>query len=317
MLNPFNNPKVLENEPLKNHTTFQIGCPAKYFVELSETDDLINILKTAKDNKISYIFIGGGSNLLVSDDGFDGLVIKIKPYNIKINGTGVEVDAGYPLAGLIMECLDNQLTGLEFAAGVPGTVGGAIKGNAGTYGEAMDKVIKEVTYLDENLEVKTLNKKDCSFSYRHSIFKENEKWLIISAILTLEKDGKEASKKLIDERIQKRMDSQPYGQPSAGCAFKNIIYTDEIAKKMESLGWELSDKFKKYKKIPAAFVIEQLGLKGKTIGKAQISAKHANYIVNLGGATADDVVQLISYIKQQVRDKVGVQLQEEVRYFGF
>ena len=158
---------------------------------------------------------------------------------------------------------------------------------------------------------------DCKFSYRHSIFKENDKWLIISAVLQLDRGEVESARKLVEERIQRRMETQPYGQPSAGCAFKNIIYTDEIAKKLVALGWEVSPKFKEYKKIPTAFVIENLGLKGKTIGKAQISEKHANYIVNLGGATADDVVQLISYIKQQVRDKVGIQLVEEIRYLGF
>ena len=308
---------VRTNEPLKNHTTFQIGGPARYFTELSETEDIINALTEAGSENIPYLIIGGGSNLLVSDKGFDGLVVKIKPHELKIEANKVTVDAGYTLAGLLMKTLDEGLTGLEFEAGVPGTVGGAIKGNAGTYGEAMDKAVESVNYINENLEVKTLPNQDCKFSYRHSIFKENDKWLIISAVLQMEKGGVESARKLVEERIRRRMETQPYGQPSAGCAFKNIIYTDEIAKKLVALGWEVSPKFKEYKKIPTAFVIENLGLKGKTIGKAQVSEKHANYIVNLGGATADDVVQLISYIKQQVRDKVGIQLVEEIRYLGF
>jgi len=308
---------VRTNEPLKNHTTFQIGGPARYFTELSETEDIINALTEAGSENIPYLIIGGGSNLLVSDKGFDGLVVKIKPHELKIEANKVTVDAGYTLAGLLMKTLDEGLTGLEFEAGVPGTVGGAIKGNAGTYGEAMDKAVESVNYINENLEVKTLPNQDCKFSYRHSIFKENDKWLIISAVLQLDRGEVESARKLVEERIQRRMETQPYGQPSAGCAFKNIIYTDEIAKKLVALGWEVSPKFKEYKKIPTAFVIENLGLKGKTIGKAQVSEKHANYIVNLGGATADDVVQLISYIKQQVRDKVGIQLIEEIRYLGF
>src|SRR3989344_1573939 len=308
---------VRTNEPLKNHTTFQIGGPARYFTELSETEDIINALTEAGSENIPYLIIGGGSNLLVSDKGFDGLVVKIKPHELKIEANKVTVDAGYTLAGLLMKTLDEGLTGLEFEAGVPGTVGGAIKGNAGTYGEAMDKAVESVNYINENLEVKTLPNQDCKFSYRHSIFKENDKWLIISAVLQMEKGGVESARKLVEERIQRRMETQPYGQPSAGCAFKNIIYKDEIAKKLVALGWKIPSKFQEYKKIPTAYVIENLGLKGKTIGKAQISEKHANYIVNLGGATADDVVQLISYIKQQVRDKVGIQLIEEIRYLGF
>jgi len=311
------NIKFLADEPLKNHTTFQIGGPAKYYVELSKTENLMKILKIAKENNLKYLFLGGGSNLLVSDNGFDGLIIKIKPEELKFDNTEVRANSGYILAGLIMKCLEKNLTGLEFAAGVPGTVGGAIKGNAGTYGEAVDKIVLSVEFIDENLRLKTFSREECQFAYRHSIFKEYDEWLITSAVLKLEKGDMAASKKLIQERIGYRMQSQPYGNPSAGCAFKNIIYTEEIAEKLKELGWEVSPKFKEYKKIPTAYIIENLGLKGKTIGKAQISEKHANYIINLGGATADEVIQLISYIKQQVRDTLGIQLQEEIRYLGF
>jgi UDP-N-acetylmuramate dehydrogenase len=309
--------KFLADEPLKNHTTFQIGGPARYYVELSQTENLMRVLKIAKENKLKYLFLGGGSNLLVSDQGFDGLIIKIRPAELEFEDSRVTANSGCILAGLIIKCLENGLTGLEFAAGVPGTVGGAIKGNAGTYGEAMEKAVESVRFIDENLQLKTFSKKECRFAYRHSIFKEHDEWLITSAVIKLKKGDVTASKKLIQERIGYRMQSQPYGHPSAGCAFKNIIYSDEIADKLKSLGWEVSPKFKEYKKIPTAYVIENLGLKGKTIGAAQISEKHANYIINLGGATADEVIQLISYIKQQVRDTLGIQLQEEIRYLGF
>ncbi|MDP2586514.1 MAG: UDP-N-acetylmuramate dehydrogenase [Candidatus Komeilibacteria bacterium] len=308
---------VRENEPLKNHTTFQIGGPAKIYLEVSEPAKLVECLKVIKAADMNYMLLGGGSNLVVSDAGFNGAVIKIKPRELKINDEQVKVDSGYSLAGLIMKTLDSSLTGLEFEAGVPGTVGGAIKGNAGTYGEAMDKIVKSIEYLDDDLNIKTIENNDCHFTYRHSIFKEHDTWLILSSILQLAKGDTKSSRDLIDQRIKYRMDSQPYGCPSAGCTFKNIIYTDEIAQQLKKLDWEISPKFKEYKKIPAAWVIENLGLKGKTIGKAQVSEKHANYIINLGGAKADEVIQLVSLIKQQVRDKVGIQLEEEIRYVGF
>jgi len=278
---------------------------------------LIEILKFAKTENLPYLFIGGGSNLLVSDKGFNGLIIKILPHELKIEGELVTVDAGYTLAGLIMKTLDESLTGLEFEAGVPGSVGGAIKGNAGTYGEAMSKVVEKVFYINENLQKAALSNDDCRFSYRHSVFKEHEDWLITAAVLKLQRGNMATSRQLIDERIDYRTKTQPYGYPSAGCTFKNIIYNEEIGKKLTEHNLTIPDKFKEYKKVPASWIIDHLGLKGKTIGQAQVSEKHANYIVNLGGATADNVVQLISLIKQQSRDHFGIQLEEEVRYLGF
>ncbi|MCX6785958.1 MAG: UDP-N-acetylmuramate dehydrogenase [Candidatus Komeilibacteria bacterium] len=308
---------VKENEPLANHTTFQIGGPAKVYLEAKSPTELLEILKIIKQRGLKYIMIGGGSNLLVSDAGYDGAVIKTNPGELLIENNLITADAGCTLAGLIMKTLDLGLTGLEFAAGVPGTVGGAIKGNAGTYGEAMDKAVKTVDFINDNLEIETCTGQQCNFAYRHSIFKEHDSWLIVSAVLQLTTGDLAASRKLIDERLAYRTTSQPHGYPSAGCTFKNIAYTETIAENLKKLNWELSPKFKEYQKIPASWVIEKLDLKGKTIGKAQIAEKHANYIINLGGAKADDVIRLIGYIKQQVRDKTGIQLEEEVRYVGF
>ncbi|HAH04522.1 MAG: UDP-N-acetylenolpyruvoylglucosamine reductase [Parcubacteria group bacterium GW2011_GWA2_43_17] len=308
---------VSQNEPLKDHTTFQIGGPASLYLEVREPQALPEVLKILRTEKINYLILGGGSNLLVSDQGFKGAVIKKFPRPLSISGTAVTVDASYSLAGLIMATLDSRLTGLEFAAGVPGTVGGAIKGNAGTYGEAMDKVVKTVSYINSDLQPAILENSGCCFAYRHSIFKEHDNWLITDSVIKLEQGNIEASRRLIEERIGYRMRTQPYGKPSAGCTFKNIIYTESLAAKLKNLGWELPEKFKKYKKIPAAWLIENLDLKGRAIGQAKIADEHANYIINLGGATADQVVQLISLIKMKVRDELGIQLEEEIRYLGF
>jgi len=308
---------VRKNELLKNHTTFQIGGPAKFYIEALTPEDLISVLKILKGEGVNYLMLGGGSNLLVSDTGYNGAIIKLKPRELQINGLEVIVDSGYTLAGLLMKTMEAGLTGMEFEAGVPGTVGGAIKGNAGTFGESMDKIVKTVDFINDNLEIQTITKEDCKFVYRHSIFKEHDAWMVVSAKLELEQGDREASRKLVDKRIEDRKNNQPYGFPSAGCAFKNIIYTEEIANNLKELGWDVSEKFKQFGKIPTSWVIEHLDLKGKTIGNAQISEQHANYIINLGGAKAEEVVQLISFIKQQVRDKTGIQLQEEVRYLGF
>lgn len=304
-----------ENEPLKNHTTFKIGGPAKYFAEVNQTEVLKMLLIEAKANNIAWTMIGGGSNILASDAGFNGLVIKIIPGEMTIEDNVVKVWAGNYLAVLLQSTLTAGLTGMEFAAGIPGTVGGAVKGNAGTYGEDMSKVLVEVNFLDENFEEKTCLKNDCGFSYRHSAFKEHLQWLITSVVLKLERGDLEASRKLIMERLQKRTCQPP--EPSAGCIFKNIEWTDEIGEKLAKLGWELKPEFKTHGKIPTAWVIENLDLKGMTMGRAKISEKHANYLVNTGEATADEVMQLISLVKQKARDEAGIQLHEEVRYLGF
>jgi len=303
------------NEPLKNHTTFKIGGPAKFFAEVNQTDILKALLTEAKANNIAWTMIGGGSNILASDGGFNGLVIKIIPSEMTIEDKVVKVWAGNYLAVVLQSVLSAGLTGMEFSAGIPGTIGGAVKGNAGTYGEDMSKVVETVNFLDENFAEKIFSKNECGFAYRHSIFKEHLDWLITSVVLKLERGDLEASKKLVMERLQKRTCQPP--QPSAGCIFKNIEWTDEIGEKITKLGWELKPEFKTHGKIPTAWIIENLDLKGMTMGKVKISEKHANYLVNTGDATADEVVQLISLVKQKARDEAGIQLHEEVRYLGF
>lgn len=311
------NISIMENEPLKNHTTFQIGGPAKLFIEASAPQQLIEVLKILKQENIPYLIIGSGSNLLVADDGYEGAVIKMNPGEIQISKTKVFVQGGYSLSDLLLITMEAGLTGMEFAAGVPGTVGGAISGNAGTFGEDMGKVIKTVDFINDDLEIQTFNNQECDFTYRHSIFKEHDNWLIVSACLELQKGDIKTARHLVEERIAGRKKSQPCGYASAGCVFKNVLFTDELAQKLISLGWDVPGKFRQFGKIPVSWIIDRMEIKGKTIGSAQISEKHGNYIINLGVAKADEVVQLISFMKQQVRDKTGIQLQEEIRYLGF
>lgn len=301
---------IQKNISLALYTTFKIGGPAEYFADVKEVEELQEVLKWAKENKQPVKIIGGGSNMLISDNGLKGLSLKLSLDDLEFGGDKIVVGSGVILALLLNKSLAEDFVGLEFAAGIPGTVGGAIRGNAGTYGVAMDSVVTKIKYLDDNFELQEMSNKDANFTYRHSIFKEKP-WIIVSAELRLGKGDIKESRKLVMERLKYRQDTQP-NLPSAGCIFKNIRFEDVDLDKLKSKNIEI-EKFAKFKKIPAAYLIERAGLKGHKIGDAQISELHANYIVNTGNASSDQVVMLISFIKQQVRDKYGVQLQEEVQ----
>ncbi|MFA5070090.1 MAG: UDP-N-acetylmuramate dehydrogenase [Patescibacteria group bacterium] len=282
---------VKNNIILASYTTFKIGGPAKYFAVVKKEEEMMAGLKWAKENKQPYFILGHGANILVSDKGFDGLVIKNEMKDTETNAA-VFVESGVVLADLIGQCAGKGISGLEFLAGVPSTLGGAIYGNAGSAQKAIGDFVVSVRALDRDLRVRVFNKADCGFAYRQSIFKNNE-YVILSATLKLEKGDAYNIIEGIKNLMLKKKETQDLEHPSAGCVFKN------------------ADGY------IAGRLIDELGLKGKKIGQAQISEKHANYIINLGGATADQVAQLISYIKQQVRDKKKIQLQEEINYVGF
>src|SRR3989339_1806905 len=301
---------IEKNKSLKEYTTFKIGGPAEYFAEVKTAQEVQEALQWAKDNQQSVKILGGGSNMLIADAGLKGLVIKLSLDKLEFDDLKVTVGPGIRLAYLLNKALEQELTGLEFAAGIPGTVGGAIRGNAGTYGLAMDSVVKKIKYADENGQLKEITATEAKFAYRHSIFKENF-WIIVEAELELAKGDIKVARVLVNERLKYRQDTQP-NLPSAGCIFKNILFEEVDLKKLAEKNIDI-DKFSKFKKIPAAHLIERAGLKGHAIGGAQVSDVHANYIVNNGRATAEQVIMLISFIKQQVRDKYGVQLQEEVQ----
>jgi UDP-N-acetylmuramate dehydrogenase len=298
------------NVLLKNYTTFKIGGPAEYFTEVDNLPELKEVLQWAKDNHKPTFMLGSGSNVLISDQGLKGLVVKLKFDKLEFKDANVIVGASVILAHLLNKSLDHDLIGLEFATGIPGTVGGAIRGNAGTYGLAMSDVLVSVKYLDANLDIKTIFADECNFAYRHSIFKDKQQ-AILEAELKLSKGDSRAARQLVEERLQYRQATQPT-EPSAGCIFKNIPFQGLDLEALRSKGVEI-DKFTKFQKIPAGYLIEEAGLKGKTIGQAHVSTKHSNYIVNKGQATAEQVIMLISFIKQQIRDKYGLQLQEEVQ----
>ena len=285
--------RVKLNEPLANHTTFKIGGPADLFYEAKNEEELIKAVSVARKIGISFFILGNGSKLLIGDKGFQGLVIKNKNKKIEITDerTTPKVFAGSGLytEDLIRKLLDKSIGGLEFMVGIPATVGGAVRGNAGAWQQAIGDKVSRVKVLTSTGEVKWLDRTECEFNYRQSRFKRTDEVILEVEFILEKKDKKEIEKKIV-ENLEKRK-KQPR-EPSAGCIFVNP------------------------KPNFAGELIEKCGLKGMTIGGAQISPKHANFIVNLGGAKARDVLQLIKREKTEVKKKFDIELTEEVVMVG-
>lgn len=314
--------KIKQNIPLAQLTTFKIGGSAKFFIEVKTKDDLLEALDWAKKNKEQYVILAGGSNILINDKGINGLVIKVCNKNITVRGERIECGAGANLIKTARLVANNGLTGMEWAVSIPGTVGGAVRGNAGAYGSCIQDLVETAEVFNpKHLGKKKFiqfSNKDCQFKYKESIFKQSP-WssgLIWQIILKLRKGNVNNINGLISKYLEHREQTQPK-LPSAGCIFKNV----EIANLRQSTPTYANEAMEtgavKGGKVGAGWLIEKAGLKGKTIGGAKISLEHANFIINIGKATAEDVVMLISFIKQRVRDKFNIQLNEEIQYFGF
>lgn len=320
---------IKEKIPLKEYSTFKIGGDAKYFCKAANQEEVKNALDFAIENKAPVFIIGKGSNLLISDQGFGGLVLKIENQDIKIKETndGLEADlgAGILLTNLVLDFQKDGIGGLEWSAGIPATLGGAICNNAGANGKDISESVKSVKVLEmkfneqegylENYEFREMLKEECGFEYRKSVFKESKKYAIIGATLLFQRKDKEEMKKEIDKNMENRRLKQPLEYPNVGSIFKNPILMEDQKKAFihcSNFGDVCRNNI-----VPAGWLIEQVGLKGKKIGGAMVSEKHANFIINTGDAKAEDVVILISVIKQKIRSKFGIQLQEEIEYVGF
>ncbi len=309
-----NFPNIKTDYNLADLTTFKIGGPAKYFLETADLVELKEVLTFCRQNKIDFKIIGGGSNILVNDQGYNGLIIKYVNRDISLKNNIFKVGAGVILLNFVNYAVRQGYTGQENLAGIPGTIGGAIHGNSGAYGQAMGDIIKSVKILDSEGNIKKLSQSECVFEYRHSIFATNNN-LILEAEIVLKKGGSIIeSQKMIQEKIMFRIKKHPLNFPNSGSWFKNIFLTAEIRKKLSGL--DLS-RFEKYKKIPAAFLIEQAGCKGYQIGGAQMSEKHANFLINKDKASAQDVIDLSNYVKKVVAKKYNIALTEEIQYIGF
>lgn len=315
-------PEVIKNKIKKDvllspFSTFKIGGTADFFIEAKNRNELSSSITWAKDKRLNFFIIAGGSNILINDNGFRGLVIKYADNSIERDGDGLKCAAGAVLSKVVGQTLKWNLSGMEWAARIPGTVGGAIRGNAGAFGREMKDVASSVGVFDvAKNKTFILRNRECRFNYRDSIFKHQTNLIILSAKLDLARGDKDNVKKLIQQYSQHRLKSLPK-EPSAGCVFKNIKVED-LERNNQTLAEEAKRTVQIWNgEIGAGWFIDKLGLKGKRIGGAKISEQHANFIINIEKASAEDVIMLISLVKQKARTKFKIQLQEEIQYVGF
>lgn len=283
-INPEN---VFVNEDMRKHTSFKVGGIADFFVIVKDIQELIFVLKLAKSLRVKSYILGNGTNVIVKDTGFRGIIIKLDFKHLKIQRDEIIAGAGVPVALLSEFAYRNGIEGYEFLSGIPGTVGGAVKMNAGAYGGEIKDVLVETTILDEKYNIKKLTNQEQKFGYRNSIFFE-KKWIIIGTTFKIKKGNKAEIKEKRKKMMESRKEKQPLEFPNAGSIFKR---TDDC--------------------IPAQ-LIDKAGLKGYTIGGAQISTKHAGFIINIGNAKTKDIIKLIKYTKEVVNKKFGKELEEEV-----
>lgn len=286
--------KIVEKVPLKEHTTYKVGGVASCFIYPENVKQLITLLKYAKENNIKRKVLGNGSNTLFSDNKYEGIIIKLDKFDyVEVKKTIIVVGAGYNLMKLAQVAARKSLAGLEFASGIPGTIGGAVYMNAGAYKSDMGYIVKRVKVLTPDYRVITMTNKELDFHYRSSFFQKNKDYICLEATLGLAKGKKEELYEVNRERKKRRLESQPLEYPSAGSVFRNP----------EGLF--------------AGKLIEDLGLKGLTKGGAQISTKHANFIINIGNAKAKDIKELIDFTKEAVLDRYNVELKCEQEFVNW
>ena len=285
---------VLTEEPMRMHTSFQIGGPAEIFVQPATGAEVCQAIRLAKEEQIPFFVVGNGSNLLVSDDGFRGMIVQIgrNLQEISVEDNVIYAQAGALLSRVARTALEHGLTGMEFAAGIPGSLGGAVAMNAGAYGGEMKDILTDAEVLTPDGEIKILSLEELDLSYRHScIFDED--YIVLSVHLQLEQGDTTVIRNRMDELARARREKQPLEYPSAGSTFKRPE------------GYF------------AGALIQEAGLKGYTVGGAQVSEKHSGFVVNRGGATAEEVLFLIKQVQKKVKSRFGVTMEPEVRMVGF
>ena len=292
--------ELRQNEPMSRHTTFKVGGPAPLMALPRTTGETKAVLRTASGLGIPPFFLGNGSNLLVGDQGTDRFVVKLSGHLERgdvreVNRELVDWGGG-SLSRLAMAALDRGLSGLEFAQGIPGTVGGGVYMNAGAYGGELRQVVSSVTALDADGTAREFTAQECGFGYRKSVFSEN-RMLILKVRFALNQGDRAEIKAKMDDFAARRREKQPLEYPSAGSTFKRPAPVDG-------------------QPVYAAALIEQCGLKGLTVGGAQVSEKHAGFVINKGGAVCDDIVKLMAQVRERVFRETGVTLEPEVRYLG-
>ena len=290
-----NSSDILKDEPMSKHTSFKTGGTADFYIKVQDEKDLKNLIKYANKNKIPVTIVGNGTNLLVTDKGIRGIVINVRMNKVTIDNTKskgtIVAEAGVPVIKLAQLAKDNRLRGLEFAVGIPGTIGGAIRMNAGAYGGEIASVVKETVYMDLKGNIKTIKNNEHEFTYRNSIFSKM-KVIILRTVIELEEGNLEEIEAKMQENKNSRLSTQPLDKPNAGSTFKrgNGFITAKL--------------------------IDECGLKGYKIGGAEVSTKHAGFIVNSGNATSQDILDLIDYVKKEVYKKFKVEIETEIEIIG-
>lgn len=306
--------KFKEQEILAKHVNFRIGGPARYFVEAVSSQDIVDAVALAKQFNQPWFVLGGGSNTLVADAGFDGLVIKAANRQMKIDSPRVIAEAGVISAAVARASATAGLRGFEWAISLPGTIGGAVRGNAGCFGGEMKDSVESVRVLHDGA-VQTLLPAEIKFAYRDSIFKHTGNNDVVLDVTLLLKPGDAAEAlSALEKNLAGRKATQPLGSSSAGCMFKNFEFTSDTDITRLATKYPIPPDMLTRRRLAAGWIIDQLGLKGTRLGDAMVSETHGNFLVNKGAATADQIIQLISLIKSKVRDEVGIELHEEVQY---
>ncbi len=304
--------QVLEGPPLSRYTRFGIGGPADVYVESSSEDSFLEALGLARASGLPCVVIGGGTNLIVSDAGFRGIVLRFTARGIRHEGLCIECEAGADLQGLVDYSIAQGLKGLETMTGIPGSVGGAVYGNAGAYGHSIMERVETVRFLD-GAEVRTFGNTECEFRYRESVFKKHKSWVIFSTTLRMDRAPQEELGRVASEILTVRNQKYPPTMLCAGSIFKNLILA-ELPEAVQSM---IPSKVIREAKVPSAYFLEQAGAKGMRRGGIVVADYHANLIYNTGSGTAAELRELIGVLKTRVHDRFGLKLEEEVQYVGF
>lgn len=320
-------PEVRQNILLSHYTSMRVGGPARFFATVTSIESLQNIILAAKTEKIPFVILGGGCNTIASDDGYNGLVIKIHLNSVErqdcalrapCGGTHFKIGAGYPTAAFAQMLAKESLTGFEWAAGIPGSIGGAIYGNAGAMGSETKDAIESVTIFDAtNNQIKAIANDACEFSYRHSGFKNHTDQIICEAVFAFKPGNESEIRALIKQYLDKRTAEQPLDTSNSGCIFKNtILQSDEEMDHIMAKGFPVTQAMRDKKAISSWMIVDACGGRGLKQGGFEISTKHCNFFLNHGTGTARELKELITIIKTKALEKFGIELKEEVQYLG-
>lgn len=306
---------IQQNVQLAPFTTFGIGGPARFLARVKSLPELREALLFARGHRLPFGILGGGSNLLISDAGFEGVAIRLELEEVLVSGDQLTAQAGVDLNALVQQSAELGLGGLEPLAGIPGLVGGALRGNAGAYGSCIGELTESVQALQaETLELLAINRQQCCFDYRSSRFKKDPRLIVVSARLALSAGNPAEIRRKAEETIAKRTAKHLQCEKSVGSFFMNPLVTDQALIRRFETEQKVSCR---NSRIPAGWLIDQAGLRNTRVGAAMVSALHANYLVNTGGASATEVIALAQLIKTRVQAATGVQLQDEASCLGF